>query len=235
MPIFGVGYWLKKDISSEVSLNNEQYIEYQTKTYLTNEIIDNAKKYEAILELERRFTPSYMLEVSDAVVIASVISVDNADTLNNPALGNTYGTMVINNVLYGNLEQGKVIKYFKSGGIMTLAEYEKGQLPDAVAKREELRKNNGIDATKIYINSLAEYDVHAEEGKVYLCYLNYVDRLKSYEIVGLGQGFREVNITRQKTVTSKSISLDNLQVLNNETGKYENLNEYIALELNVSK
>lgn len=168
-----------------------------------------------------------MLERADNVVIASVISIDGADTKIDPGVGSTYGKMVINNTLYGNLSSEEVVNYLKSGGIMSLEEYEKNQNPNAVEKREEMRKDADVDASKIYYNLHYENDPDIEVGKVYLCYLKYIDELEHYEIIGLENGFRELDIKQAKSVTSKPYLVNKYKIKNNKTGNYESLEEYV--------
>ena len=66
-----------------------------------------------------------------------------------------------------------------------------------------------------------------EEGKVYLAYLKYHEKYDSYEIIGLGNGFRELNINKAKTITNEQISLNNMTIKNNNTGEFESLTNYI--------
>lgn len=220
--------------SNEKSLLNELSVEtYQTHTYLSSDIIENSQKATSYAEFVREFTPEYMLNIADAVAVVSVISVDSADTKYNQAVGNTYGTMVINNSIYGSLTNGTVINYMKSGGTMTLEEYDKYQLPEMREKHEMLRKQSGIDATKVYVNMHFENDPDIEEGKSYLCYLKYIDSIEKYEIIGLGNGFREINIPQSRSVSSQSINTSEYKILNNNTGKFESLSEYINKYINI--
>ena len=70
-------------------------------------------------------------------------------------------------------------------------------------------------------------DPTIEEGKVYLAYLKYHEEYDSYEIIGLGKGFRELKINKVNTITNKPISIDNMTIKNNYSGEYESLSEYI--------
>lgn len=222
------------DTNVEKKLDNELSVTtYETSNYLSSDILKSANKSTAYIELAREYTPDYMLDISDAVVIASVISIDGADTKYNQAVGYTYGTMVINNSIYGNLNQGTVINYMKSGGTMTLEEYDKYQLPEMKRKHQALRDQAGVDASKIYVNMHFENDPDIEEGKSYLCYLKYSESIGKYEIIGLGNGFRELDIPKSKSVNSRTINVKEHNILNNNTGEYESLNEYINKYINV--
>lgn len=225
----------KKDLLKEEgqTVSEEKKSAYQVYSYISNEMKDKAEGSFIHAEFEHEYTPNYMLSISDAVVLASVISIDSADTKYDMAVGNTYGKMVINNSLYGDLQEGTVIDYMKSGGIMTLEEYEKNQIPEAREKREALRKQAGIDASQVYMNLHFLNDPNIEEGKVYLCYLAYLDDIGKYEIIGLGNGFREVNIPQANTVSAQSITTNEYQIKNNDTGNFESLTDYIDKYINV--
>lgn len=211
----------------EKEIIDSEFKTYQTKSYLTEDIIKNTERGTSMALLMSEYTPENMLEESNAVVIASIISLDYADTQAEPAVGSTYGTLVVNNVLYGDVKQGDVLKYLKSGGIMTMEEYDKNQPAAAVEKRRELMAEAGIDPAEIYINLHFEDDPDIEEGKVYLCYLNYVESLDRYEILGLEKGLRELNIPKASKVSDKTYNPTDYKILNNTTGKYESLNDYI--------
>lgn len=200
---------------------------YDAYSYLIPEVKNQAERVEVLAEFEHAYTPEYMLEVSDAVALVSVISIEGADTKIDSAVGSTYGKMVIRNIIYGNIMEGSVISYFKSGGIMSLEEYDKYQIPSAREKHERMRKENGVDGSKVYRSFHFENDPEIEEGKTYLCYLKYNDKLGKYEVIGLGNGFREVNIPKTDTVDSGQLPTSNLKILNNNTGDYESLEDYI--------
>ena len=90
-----------------------------------------------------------------------------------------------------------------------------------------IRKESGLDASQIYVNVHFENDPIIEEGKVYLAYLKYQEKYDSYEILGLGNGFRELNINKAKTVTNEPILLNKFKIKNNNTGEFESLTDYI--------
>lgn len=231
----GIAIKCNYDNSTDKSLSSSKLSveEYSTYTYLSSEIQEKAEKSIAFAEFENEYTPEYMLELSDAVAIVSIISVDSADTMYNQAVGYTYGTMVVNNTIYGNLGQGSVINYMKSGGTMTLEEYDRYQIEEIKEKHSRLRNQAGIDASQVYVNMHFENDPEIEAGKTYLCYLKYIDSIGKYEIIGLGNGFRELNISSSNTVSAYSINPTNYTILNNNTGEYESLNDYINRYIDV--
>lgn len=209
-------------------LENEEGIKnYEVYSYLSSDVVENAQKVTTNAMLLNAYTPEYMLEVSDAVAVISVISVDGSDTKLDQAVGNTYGKMVIKNTLYGDLKEGTVVNYLKSGGIMTLEEYNKYQIPTMKEKHERLWKESNTDPSKVYISKHFMNDPDIEAGKTYLCYMKYIDSLDKYEIIGLGNGFREINMPKSRSVSSKSINVSEYKILNNDTGKFESLSDYI--------
>lgn len=225
----------KFDKKRHSNIEEENIINYETSSYISEDMKNNAIDGGALLELAIDYTPEYMLELSDAVVIASIISIDGANTKLDQAVGSTYGMLVVNNVLSGNVNQGDKLPFFKSGGIMTLEEWEKYQPENEREKREELRKDAGVDASKVYLNMHYEYDPNVVEGKVYLCYLKYSNNLQKYEVLGIGEGFRELNIEKSPSVNAKTYSVSSYKILNNITGKYESLNDYIEKNINTVK
>ena len=207
--------------------NSTEYLTYEIYNYLSSDIIDSAKDITPNALLVHEYTPEYMLEKSDAVAIISIASVDDANTDLDIVVGNTYGTFIVNNVIYGNISNNKLLKYIKSGGIMTLEEYEKNQPESVKEKDKKLQEESGLDASQIYVNMHYLNDPIIEEGKVYLAYLKYHEKYDSYEIIGLGNGFRELNINKAKTITNEQISLNNMTIKNNNTGEFESLTNYI--------
>lgn len=59
-----------------------------------------------------------------------------------------YGKMLINDVYYEDITVGSLVDYAKSGGIVSVAEYDKNDIPESVAKRDYLYEKAGIDIDK---------------------------------------------------------------------------------------
>lgn len=227
--IFIVGIIIIIKQYNKIEKNPKEHLKtYQTSSYLIPETLENINiGATGMVDLIHEYTPEYMLEISDAVTIASIISLDGADTKYNQSIGYTYGKLVINNTIYGNIIQGEVINYMKPGGIMSLDEYDRYQIDKMREKHQTLREDAGIDGSKIYQYFHYQNDPRIEEGKTYLCYLKYIEKLGKYEIIGLGNGFREVNIPKSNIVSDKKLDLSLYKILNNNTGKYESLEDYI--------
>lgn len=205
---------------------------YQTSTYITEDVKANTQTVTSMLCLVSEYTPQKLLDDADAVVIASVISVDSC-TANEGLFGMTRGKIVINNSLAGTLKNQEVVTYAKNGGIMPYAEWEKTQPDAANAKRAYLREKEGVklDVENTYIQLKPDTDIDIEEGRTYLMYLRkYED---SYEIIGLNVGLREVNVPKADVVTPNSMDTKSLQIKNNETGEFESLENYINTYINI--
>jgi len=210
--------------------NNIEEIFYETHNYLSDEIRSSAEETIPSASFVNDNSPNVILDSSDVVAIISIISVDGVNNKINPAVGASYGELVINNVLSGNLTAGDKIEYIKSGAIMSLAEWEEAQPEDARRKREEIRKESGIDdsyLTGTYRQFHYSNDPIVEEGKTYLAYLKYNKSVEKYEIIGRENGLRELNINKQEKVSSKSYEIQNYTIKNNITKKYESLNNYV--------
>ncbi len=203
---------------------------YETYSYITEEMKNNSEKLETIAEFNVEYNPEYLLEESDAIVLASIISVDGASAKYNSVVGMTYGKLLVSETIKGQVKEGEILEYLKPGGLITVSDWESYQDPEANAKREYLRQVNkvNIDKDNTYISLGLPDDIEIEAGKTYLAYLNYSDTYKKYEIIGLGTGLREVNIDKTNIVTySQNIDNNALKIKNNKTGEYESLNQYI--------
>lgn len=218
---------LKDDINIVAQDNS-----YNTYTYITEDMINNSEKSTMYAELKSEYTPDSMLEVSDAVALVTIVSEDGA-SMEYSAFGMTYGTMVVNDVLYGNINSNGLVEFLKPGGYITMSDYDAHDIPASVEKRDYLREQAGIEIDKenTYIKLQVEDDVELEVGKTYLAYLHYREKYGKYEIVGLRNGLREVNVAQQTRVKTQSLDLNNLQIKNNVTGEWESLNEYVKVNI----
>ncbi len=221
--------------TEQKSKNNNSEVQektYATYTYITEDMKKNVKDKGIMASYLNEYTPDYMLEQSDAVALVTIVSIDYA-SVEESILGMTYGKMVINNVIVGNLDKGSLVDYAKSGGIVSVAEYDKYDIPESVAKRDYLYEQAGIkiDKEDTYLKLKMSGDIEIEAGKTYLAYLNYIEEYNNYEIIGLGYGLREVNIDQVSKVSTQSYNMNNLKIKNNETGEWESLNEYVRENL----
>ena len=73
-------------------------------------------------------------------------------------------------------------------------------------------------------------------GKTYLAYLTYNEFFNAYEIIGLGNGLREINVEKQKDfVKLEQYNIDDLKIKNNNTQEWEELNMYISKNIKDAK
>lgn len=207
------------------SSNNE----YNLSDYITDEVKNNSQTSTHFLCLTEEFTPQKMYELATDIAIVKVISKDYMDP-EASMLGMTFGKMLVNTVISGNLNVGQVVTYEKPGGYVDLETWEKAQPNASTEKRRYLREKAGLstDLSNEYINILIDSDVEIETGKTYLAYLTYDQSCNAYEIIGLENGLRELNIEQaEKSVSITNINANELKLKNNTTGEWEILNSYI--------
>ena len=208
--------------------------EYEVTSYITQDVIDNMQDCSVDLCLEEGYTPENLKEQADDIVIGSVISLDEGDP-EVGLFGVTTGKLLINETLRGDLQKGQVIEYMKNGGVMNMAEWEDTQPVNANLKRAYLRNQAGvdIDLENTYINILISDDIEIEEGYTYLIYLK--ENNGKYEIIGLDIGLRKINVNYASKLRAQNYDMSTLQVMNNETGEFESLQEYINTYINNSE
>lgn len=200
---------------------------YEIKSYITEQMKADACVSNAELCLLEEFTPQKIGNDADSIALATVLTLDNADP-DASMVGMTNGTMLINQVLSGDLSKGQVINYSKPGGMMKMSEWEESQPDAANQKRQYLREqsNASEDLNKTYINLKISGDIEIEAGKSYLVYLK--SNNGSYEIIGLGNGLRELDVAQQSSrATVQTFNTSSLKIKNNETGEFESLENYI--------
>lgn len=217
-----------KNLSNEIEndITSENY--YNTYTYVTEAMINNCTDLTKISLQIHEYTPKFMKENSDAIAIVSIISKDGA-SMEYSTFGMTYGKMLINNVILGEVKQKEIIEYLKPGGIISVKDYDEHDNKAAVEKRDYLNEKAGkvIDKENTYFNIKLEDDIEIEEGKTYLAYLHYIEKYDKYEIIGLGNGLREVNIEKQERIKEQEININELKIKNNRTQEWESLKDYI--------
>lgn len=232
LTLLGIGYGL---FSS--NLKGEEYDlnkTYSVSSYITDEMLANTSSCNVDLCLKEEYNPENIGEEADNIVIASVISLDGADPKEG-LFGITTGKLLINQTLRGDLKQGQVVEYMKNGGVMKMSEWEETQPASANEKRRYLREKAGknIDLENTYIDITISDDIKIEEGYTYLIYLKKND--DKYEIIGLDVGLRKVNVNYSSRISTQSLQIDTLNVMNNKTGEFESLQNYINTYINNSQ
>lgn len=194
----------------------------QIYTYVTDEMKKDSKyidENKATAQISKAYTPKDLLELCDCVALITVESIEGASREYSSSTM-TYGKVIVNNVILGDIKLGDEIEYLKPGGYITVAEYDKYEDGAEVTEEQTGEKTQ-------YYNTLLNGDIEIEVGKTYLAYLHYDNNEDKYEIIGLGNGLREINIPKENVVTSKEYDLDELKILNNTTKEWESLKEYI--------
>ena len=194
----------------------------QIYTYVTDEMKKDSKyidENKATAQISKVYTPKDLLELCDCIALITVESIEGASREYSSSTM-TYGKVIVNNVILGDIKLGDEIEYLKPGGYITVAEYDKYE------DGAEITEEQTGEETQYY-NALLNGDIEREVGKTYLAYLRYDNNEDKYEIIGLGNGLREINIPKENVVTSKEYDLDELKILNNTTNEWESLKEYI--------
>lgn len=206
----------------------EDKIKYKVSSYITPEIKESAIKQVPIICWAYGFDPEYLYNECDNIAIIRTISIDEMTT--KPiAYGMTYGKALINNVIYGDLKEEDIITFSKTGGIIDLETLEGNNQKYAIPEGKENTPKN-----EIYFNIVLEDDYNIEEGKTYLVYLKYIEKLASYQIIGIGRGIRELDIPQEKEYIEKiDIDFSNTKIIKNDNVNevrdisFNNVQEYI--------
>ena len=233
--VYSIHVVKKEDNVTQLNINEDtNQIQYELSSYVTDEMRMTAKNNTAVLCLREAFTPEVLARDSDAIAVVKIISEDYMDPKAS-FLGMTFGKLLVNNVISGNLKSGDVITYLKPGGYIDMATWEESQPEAATEKRRYLREKAGIntDLSKEYINVIAESDIEMEVGKTYLTYLYYDEKKSAYEIIGFGNGLREINVPQAtRCVYTTNLKFNELKLKNNTTGEWEELDIYIKQNIN---
>lgn len=203
---------------------------YEVSSFVTDEIKDESESALMSALLSDELTPDNLKEEAENIAIVRVISLDYSSTEFDTIVGNTFGSMLINTVLKGNLQEGNVVSYASKGGYLTISEWEKNQPAAANEKRDYLRaqNNKAIDKDSTYIHLQFNKCVDAEAGQTYLAYFNYNEEMGKYEIIGFQNGFMKLDIPQENSrISTLNIKNDEIRVLNNNTNEYENFKNYI--------
>ncbi len=232
LTLLGIGYGLYS-----LNLGSEDYDldrTYGVSSYITDEMLANTSSCNVDLCLKEEYNPENIGKEADNIVIASVISLDGA-TPEKGLFGITTGKILINQTLRGDLKPGQVVEYMKNGGVMKMSDWEETQPESANEKRRYLREQAGknIDLDNTYIDITISDDIKIEEGYTYLIYLKEND--DKYEIIGLDVGLRKVDVNYSSRISAQSLQVDTLKVMNNKTGEFESLQNYINTYINNSQ
>ncbi len=172
------------------------------------------------------------------IIIGTVESIEGMTNYNptteNYVMARTVGTIKVNKVIKGNLNEDK-ISFIRLGGVVPLGEYIKSQ-PQAHLEKMGLNNLSQEDKENKYVKETMAGDIEIEENKTYLMYIAYSDYYDRYSIEYLQYGLREVE--ESLTSTNQNLLNANLKILNNEAyttirvknntnGEYETLDSII--------
>lgn len=197
----------------------------ETSSYVTDKMKQNSISSEMIATTIE-YTPKVMYDYASDIALVTIISLDSCDMDFFEFVPSTYGKLIVQSTIKGNLADKKELQYVKPGGYISAKEFEKYDEEEAVEKREHLRGNMKNDDT--YYHVLLDDDIQIEEGKTYLAYFTYHKDKNVYEIIGLGNGLRETNISKEIGLSkSTPIHMNDVQIKNNHDGQYQSLQNYI--------
>lgn len=170
------------------------------------------------------------------VFIAKVESIDGCST----TIGNgrfspipaEYGKMRVLRNIKGSVD-GDSISYYRAGGIISIAEYEKDAPVEMIANEEKHRKESGnenIDKNVNFYEWKEDGDIDIEVGKTYIFFAMYNEETGYYNILGAQYGSREISSEANEgnvKISMNALDKDELKLKNNDSGKYESLKEFI--------
>ena len=213
--------------ATSAQVENENAVTYTASTYITDEMYEQTKgKIYVNADIEGKTLSQWANDNAEYAVLATVISNDSAVTSlpsgMKDELGFTLGKILVQETYKGKNLDNQVLNTIKLGGIITQKQVDDVSDPEALSKREYLRNNNGgANPEETYINTTIEQDIMLEEGKTYFMLLHYVEEEQRYQIVGFNVGTREAQIPKPRSI--KKENFDNVRVKNNETGKFESI------------
>lgn len=198
----------------------EEKITLKTSTYVTEDMKNTAIKTGSVV-CGIAYTPKVLNEYATDIALVTIQSLEKADMDFFEYVPGTYGSFVVVDTIVGNIEKGQEYRYVKPGGYVTESEFEKYDDPEAIAKRNRLRENR-IEKTNTeqYYNVLLDGDIEIEAGKTYLAYFTYHENKDIYEIIGLGNGLREIREDSSE-----------IKIKDNGTGSFESLAEHIETSI----
>lgn len=210
------------------------------------ETINDNKEKNVVMDLRTEL--DYAIDVSDKkirydnskyIIIGKVKSIDGATNYNEKKQAYTsiftYGTIEINSILKGNIEN-REIPFIRLGGEISFEEYEKGLKDSQKVKMELVRTLSPEEKKTSFVAYGPEGDIQLEEGKTYLLYMDYDTDDDKYLVRYMQYGAWEVDtntlnteILNNKTQNKYNALKNNnqIKVKNNVTGKWENISDVL--------
>ena len=202
---------------------------YKVCSYITEDMQQSCTDLFAELCLAYEYTPEVVTDYADYIVVATVISKDSMKP-DEGLFGTTNGRILVQKSFKGDLKEGQVVQNLKNGGVMKIEDWEKNQPLASINKREYLRQQSNAEEPSGYVNICLSDDIEIQEGYTYLINLKKLDN--RYEIIGLGEGLREVDVNYTNRVSLNGLDTNTLRIKNNKTNEFESLQLYINTYIN---
>lgn len=196
----------------------------------TNTEIHNTDK-DIVLDfsMESDYTmPESLNNSSSYIIIGKIKSIDGGINYNKEkdiyTLPQTIGTIEISKVIKGEISENN-IPFIRVGGIVTFEEYEKSLVENQKIKLELSRTLSAEEKKEKYVSAYESEDIKPEVGKEYLMYLCFDEDYNRYNIQYFNCGLREIEKNSKNSIST--MSTQEVNVKNNNTGKYEKLSDVL--------
>ena len=239
----GIKYINIKKNDDNIIRQGKEIIEKEADDEILNENakepVNDSIKYSSFFTLSEDISKREVRRKVDCnIVIGKVKKIISSSNVNKDGKEETHiitkAELEILDVLKGDLKEKSVI-IKKLGGRMKYKEYLKGSktLREKIKNNPEMKMTEG-EEEKEYVEYVPQNDVLLEEGKTYLFYLTKNKEDGIYRVEFLQYGSRELEKISKKTML-KAVSGFNktnkingvVRVKNNDTGKYENIEDVI--------
>lgn len=225
----------KKDAKVTDNQENNSSVSYRDKLSIGEKNLKHVK-----IDADNAIDISDVPALRDFVThifIAKVESIDGCST----TVGNgrfspipaEYGKMRVLRSIKGSIDSDS-INFYRAGGVISIAEYEKDAPAEMVANEEKHRKasgNENIDKNANFYEWKEEGDIDIEAGKTYIFFAMYNEETGYYNILGAQYGSREISSgeanDKDDKISMNALDKDELKLKNNDSGKYESLKEFI--------
>ncbi len=189
-----------------------------------------------ILEIESRGEvflgedPYYLYNNNPVVALVSIDSIDGgrcySPVFDQYIYAHTYGKMTIVEVYKGDVKNGQQLNYARLGGIVPFDEYYNSMIKEQREKYDYVTK--GQRPKEDYVKMQFAGNIDIEVGKVYVAFIqpqtSQDGKYTQYSIMSLQYGLREARLPEAGTR-----SVEEITVLNNNSGKLESLRSLIPL------
>lgn len=193
------GFLLKsfiKEDSQVIVKEKKELPLYMEITASYDSIYDNANT----TELENR---------SDIILVGKVKSIDGvinySEELEEYIMTSTVGTIETQSIIKSDnkISENSEFSFIRVGGTISVAEYEKSLAPRQII-RQGIDKLSQEEKESMYIKFAYEDDIEIEEGKSYLMYLKFEEKLNKYRIIGMEYGLKEYKASTREVKNNQN-------------------------------